>query len=556
MEFFNDLIIIFCAALVSVLFFTRLRVTSIVAFMVAGVVIGPNVTGAVSDPSEFYLLAEFGVVLLLFSLGLEFSLPKLVRLKGVVFGVGGAQVVFCMMIFGASTYLWGSSLEASIVIAGALALSSTAIVTKELGEMREVHSEHGRLSVGVLLFQDLAAVALLIIVPVFGATETESSLAVELGFALAKGVALLIALLAVGRWILPAFFNEVASTSSQEVFMISTLVVVLVASWVTHALELSMALGAFITGMMLGESHFRHQVNSDIRGFKDVLLALFFVFIGMQVDIALLIEYWPRILFFTIGLVFVKFVFVTVLIRLFGYSQPTSLRTGINLAQAGEFGLALLTIAMSHGILPLEQASFITIVAVASMALSPTLIRKGEPIVARLTRSNVDYTENDEKLVPSSGHVILGGYGRVGKVIVEYFKRFDIPYIVIERDAIRVAQGRAEGVNITFGDGTRLDMLKSCHLEEARLAILSFDTIDDAEETLEHIRSAGCVVPVLVRTFESSDFETLLNIGANRVVPEMQEGAIWIAQQMVSMLELDEAKAAEVAADIRAQNAR
>lgn len=540
MDFFTEFLWIYGAALLSALLFKRVGLPSIIAYLVAGAVIGPSALGLVADPTEYSLLAEFGVVLLLFALGLEFSLPKLFAMRTTVFGVGGGQVLLCMAIFGIATYVWGTTPTVSFLIAASLALSSTAIVTKELADIGQVHTDHGRLSVGVLLFQDLAAVAFLIVVPVLGATSgADVSLSSELWTALVKGVILVLVLLAVGRWLLPVMFSEVARSESDEIFLLSTMVVVLVAAWVTHALGLSMALGAFVIGMMLGESHFRHQINSDIRGFKDLLLGLFFVSVGMNVEVSLLVEYWPRLILFALALVAIKFVLIAVLIRVSGHSKVASLRAGLNLAQAGEFGLALLTIGFAVGLIPADQASFIAIVAVMSMAVSPLLIRRADQLIARFNVSGDVQAEESvsvgEELV---GHVVVGGYGRVGRVLVTFLKSLDIPYVVIERNVTRVNEARQDGANVTYGDCTRLDMLKDVHMRQARLAVLTFDSLEQAEETIAHIRTVGCQVPVLVRTYDQFGLDSLVSLGANHVVPEMREGAILIAEQMSIMLDV------------------
>lgn len=540
MDFFTEFLWIYGAALLSAMLFKRVGLPSIIAYLVAGAIIGPSALGLVADPSEYSLLAEFGVVLLLFALGLEFSLPKLFAMRATVFGVGGGQVLLCMAIFGAATYVWGTTPTVSFLIAASLALSSTAIVTKELADIGQVHTDHGRLSVGVLLFQDLAAVAFLIVVPVLGATSGgDVSLSSELWSALVKGVILVLVLLAVGRWLLPAMFSEVARAESDEIFLLSTMVVVLVAAWVTHALGLSMALGAFVIGMMLGESHFRHQINSDIRGFKDLLLGLFFVSVGMNVEVSLLVEYWPRLILFALVLVAIKFALIAMLIRASGHNKVASLRAGLNLAQAGEFGLALLTIGFSVGLIPADQASFIAIVAVMSMAVSPLLIRRADQLIARFDDSDTGHTEESvsagQELV---GHVVVGGYGRVGRVLVTFLKSLDIPYVVIERNVTRLKEARQDGANATYGDCTRLDMLKDVHMRQARLAVLTFSSLEQAEETIAHIRTVGCQVPVLVRTYDHFGLESLVSLGANHVVPEMREGAILIAEQMSVMLDV------------------
>ena len=542
--FFEELLAILAAAWVATICLQRLRLPNIVAYILAGAVIGPHVIGWVEQPAHFTFLAEFGVVFLLFALGLEFSLPKLIALRSSVFGLGGIQVVFCTLVFGGAVWLWGTTLEAAVVIAGALALSSTAIVTRELSDLRQVHSRHGQLSVGVLLFQDLVAVAFLILVPVLGGSES-SSLGSALLWALLKGLALVAILLTVGKWLLPLLYREVARTRSDEIFLLSTLVIVLLASWVTHSFHLSMALGGFVIGMMLGESPFRHQINSDIRAFKDILLGLFFVTIGMSVQVELLLEYWPRILLFTLSLLLIKVVLISALVKLSGDDRKTALRTGLNLAQSGEFGLALLALGVMHELLPSDQSSFILLVAILSMVCGSLLIRYGDTVSNQLAvwlhASNAP-VEEDKKgaTVPEEGHVIVGGFGRVGQTIARLLDANGIDYIAIDTDVDLVNTELERDRNVIYGDCTRREILDGCHIASARMAILTFSSIDVAKSSIEHIRASGIEVPIIVRCCEHGDFDELISLGADWVVPEMLEASLAIGAQVLSLLDIPE----------------
>lgn len=543
-HFFEELLAIMCASLVSTVLLQRLRLPNIIAYLLAGSIIGPHIMGWVDQPSDFAFLAEFGVVFLLFSLGLEFSLPKLIALRSSVFGLGGIQVVFCTLVFGGSVWFWGTTLEAAVIIAGALALSSTAIVTKELSVLRQVHSRHGQLSVGVLLFQDLAAVLFLILVPVLGGNEA-TNLWSSLGWALGKGVLLVVILLSVGKWLLPSLYKEVALAQSEEVFVLSTLVIVMLASWVTHSFHLSMALGGFVIGMMLGESHFRHQINSDIRAFKDILLGLFFVTIGMNVQVQLLLDYWPRLLLFTAGLMLIKAFLISFLVRIMGDNKNTALQTGLNLAQAGEFGLALLALGVMHGVLPRDQASFIILVAIFSMAASPFLIRHSDwlsnSIWALFSDKSAKSADDEYQVTqPHNDHVIIGGFGRVGKTIARLLEANGIDYLAIDQDVEVVSKARQQDHNVIYGDCTKRDILQSCHLNAARMAILTFRSIEMAKNSIEHIRSSGITVPIIVRCYEQGDFEELISLGADKVVPEMLEASLVIGAQVLSLLDITE----------------
>ncbi len=541
-HFFEQLLAILGASLAATVLLRRLNLPNIIAYLVAGCLIGPHVMGWVANPADFAFLAEFGVVFLLFSLGLEFSLPKLIALRSSVFGLGSVQVIFCTLLFGGTTWLWGASIEASIIIAGALALSSTAIVTKELSALKQVHSRHGQLSIGVLLFQDLAAVLFLILVPIL-AGDGSSSLWSTLGWATLKALLLIALLLSVGKWLLPPLYKEVARAQSEEVFVLSTLVIVMLAAWVTHTFHLSMALGGFVIGMMLGESHYRHQIESDIRTIKDILLGLFFVTIGMTVQVELLLEYWPRILAFTAALILTKALLISFMVKLAGDNKHNALQTGLNLAQAGEFGLALLALAIMHKVVPEQQASFIIIVAILSMAASPFLIRhKG-----RVSRSlwNLlggpgDREEDHVIELPNHDHVIIGGFGRVGHTLANLLQANDISYIAVDQNVERVSRERQQGYNVVYGDCTNIDILHSCHINSARIAILTFHTIEIAKNTIEHIRSAGLELPIIVRCTENGDFSELIALGADQVIPEMLEASLVIGEQVLLQLGIKE----------------
>lgn len=548
--FFEELLAILCASLVITVLLRRLRLPNIVAYLLAGVLVGPHASGLVERPEDFAFLAEFGVVFLLFSLGLEFSLPKLLALRRSVFGLGSVQVAVCALVFGASVLWWGSDPAAAVIIAGALALSSTAIVTKELSDQGQIHSRHGQLSIGVLLFQDLAAVLLLILVPALGGEET--SLWHSLGLALGKGLLLTALLLSAGKWVLPRFYREVSHTRSDEIFVLSTLVIVLLAAWVTHSFHLSMALGGFVIGMMLGESQFRHQINSDIRTFKDILLGLFFVTIGMDVQLELLLDYWPRILLFTAGLILVKVLLISFLVKLAGDDSKTALQTGLNLAQAGEFGLALLTLAVMHDLLPRDQSSFIILVAVFSMAASPFLIRYNRRLSTRLLGDTAK-TNKPPITTPMENHVIIGGFGRVGRILAKLLDTNDIDYIAIDRDTDLVSQARAQGHNVIYGDSTSREILQSCHIDSAKMAILTFRSLNSAKNTLEHLRASGVTAPIIVRCFEHGDLTELVSLGADYVVPEMLEASLVIGSQMLQLLGVNDGDIEHQIANERAE---
>jgi CPA2 family monovalent cation:H+ antiporter-2 len=534
---FQQFLIIFGFSLAGAILFQRLKMATIVSYIAVGVLIGPSALGLIDEPDRFEFLAEFGVVFLLFSLGLEFSLSKMLRLKFAIFGVGGVQVLTCSAVFAAAVYLWGGNLNASIMIAGALALSSTAIVTRELINNRELHHLHGQLSVGVLLFQDLIAVVFLIMVPVLGSSES-GTLGAALGEAAAYTVLLSIILLAAGKYLLPPIYREVAKNQSDEIFVLTTLVIVLLAAWLTHSFHLSMALGGFITGMMLGEGPFKYQIENDVKPFKNILLGLFFVSIGMLIDLSMLIDHWPRILLFTAGLIAIKIAVVSLVVKLLGHSASDALSVGLTLGQAGEFGLALMALALLNGVVPADQSSFIIIIAIFSMVASPFLIRHASALAERAFGNKPELPETAMNL-QLADHVIIGGYGRLGRTIVDLLEQAELPYIVIEQNINLVEQARQDGVNIVYGDSHSPELLGLCHLTEARLIVLTFKSVSEGQAAISGIRQRSAEIPILVRCHTHEGYEELLSLGASKIFPELLESSMLISRHVLELLEMD-----------------
>ena len=549
-ELFQQYLIILSFSLVGAIIFRRLGMATIVAYMAIGVLVGPYVLGFIDNPQQFSLLAEFGVVFLLFNLGLEFNLKKMMAMRFAVFGVGGFQVATCTLVFATAVYLWGSNLSTAIMVAGTLALSSTAIVTRELLGNRQLHNLHGQLSVGVLLFQDLVAVVFLVLVPVLGGTQ-DVSLASSLMGAAISAVVLLVLLLVIGKWVLPIIYTEVAKSKSNEIFVLSTLVIVLLAAWLTHSFHLSMALGAFVTGMMLGEGPFKYQVEIDIRPFKDILLGLFFVTIGMGLDVSLLLIYWPRILFFTLCLIGIKFILVAAVVRLLRYSSHDALSVGLNLAQAGEFGLALMALATINGIVPIEQASFIILIITFSMVASPFLIRHANWISKRILHGKPSTSQKAAIQLQLENHVIIGGFGRLGSTLSTFLENNDLAYIAIETNIDLVDKYRKQGKNIIYGDSNDIEILSHCHLDSARLIVLTFKSLEEGKTAIAGIRQLNSSVPIIVRCQDHHGLDELLLLGADHVYPELLESSLLISRHVLGLLSIDEQEITKQIEDYR-----
>lgn len=539
---FEQLLLLLGASVVLVVVLHRLRIPALLAFLAIGAVVGPGGYSLIAAGDSLHAIAEFGVVFLLFTLGLEFSLPRLIALRSTVFGIGSLQVLLCGSLVFAAAWLAGLPPTAAFVIAGGLALSSTAIVSRELVSSGELHSRHGQLAIGILLFQDIVAVLLLIALPTLAGGDEFSLHSLT---PLATGIGLFLAMLAAGRWVLPRALEEAARTRSEELFMMMALLVALAAAWLTRQLGLSMALGAFLAGMMLGESRFRHQIESDIRPFRDLLLGLFFISIGLLLDLRMLVDHWLLIIGLGLALVAVKFVLIAGMTRALGETRETALRTGLALAQGGEFFFALLALAARESIVPAHTASLLIAVTVVSMSLTPLLLRRSEAIAGWMLARAPGKAEPDEAeaAVPLhaacdslSGHVVILGYGRVGQTLARFLREEKIPFVALDTDVVRIQEAERAGDNVYFGDPVRADVLRAAGIERAALLVVSFDHVPAALRIVTHARQLRADVPILVRTRDDAGLAELKAAGATEVVPETLEASLMLVSHLFMLL--------------------
>lgn len=560
---FEQILLILIGAVVATTLFRRLKLPAILAYLAMGALIGPFAIG-LANPSDMALLSELGVVFLLFMLGLEFSLPKMIAMRKTVLGVGSAQVVITSAIFVGMSLFMGMDLNASIVLAGALALSSTAIVTKELMSRQQLGQPHGQLSFGILLFQDIAAVIFLILVPALGVKNDPSS-DESLLWPLVQGASLLLLLLILGHKVLPALFNEIARERSDELFVLVALVTAMAAAWITHAAGLSMALGGFLAGMMLGESHFKHQLESDIRPFRDVLLGLFFVTVGMQLDITALIANLHWVILTTLLLLTTKTIVILVIGSVLGYTPNTSLRSGVSLAQGGEFGFALLAVALSYQVIQSDLNAVLVSTIIISMVLTPVLLNNGEKLANRLfpVLSDVESLPSEHLKEDQSKqhedlahHVIICGYGRVGQIIARFLKQMNIPYLAIDPDPVRIKQAMAAGEPVYYGDAMRIDLLRNVGASRARLIILTLPDANASLNALRAIKREWTSVPVLIRTQDDNQLEQFQVSGAAEVVPEALEGSLMLVSHVLKRLDIPEKTIEQSIKQVRAQRYR
>jgi CPA2 family monovalent cation:H+ antiporter-2 len=553
------------AAVLGVVGCRSLKLPPMLGYLVAGVLISPNALALAKDSAAVKYLAEFGVVFLMFVIGLEFNLPKLRAMRSLVFGLGMSQVVLTIAgavlgnglliwLFSFTARPWELGFSGAMVLGSAMAMSSTAIVVKLMADRLELESDHGRRVMGVLLFQDLAVVPLLVMIPALG--QSGGDMAVSLGWALVKATALLALLLTGGQQVMRWWLTLVARRKSEELFVLNLLLVTLGLAWITEHAGLSLALGAFVAGMLVAETEYKHQVETDIRPFHDVLLGLFFITIGMKLDWRPVLDQWPLVLLLTLAPVFAKFVLVALLARGFGAPAGTSLRTGLYLAQAGEFGFVLLTLGAEGGLVAPQWMSPVLASMVLSMLATPFIIMYSNRIVSRLSASDwlmqsVALTSIAKKSIATEAHVIICGYGRSGQNLARLLDGERIPYMALDLDPDRVRQAAAAGQSVVFGDAARLRSLMAAGLARASAVVVTYHDTPSALKILQVVHSHAPQVPVIVRTVDDADLDKLKAAGATEVVPEAIEGSLMLASHALALVGVPMHRVVRIARDAR-----
>ncbi|WAV93913.1 cation:proton antiporter [Oxalobacter aliiformigenes] len=523
-------------AVIGVVVFRYLQLPSILGYLAVGVVIGPHSTGLVSDAQSLEGLAEFGVVFLMFTVGLEFSLSQLLAMRRIVFGLGLAQVstsiigsiIITLVIVFILPQL-GASWQGALAMGGAWAMSSTAIVSKMLAERMELETDYGRRVIGILLFQDLAVVLLLIIVPTLA--KGTGDILLIIGMALGKTALVLVLLLFFGKKLMSKWLGIVAGRRSQELFMLNLLLMTLGAAWITEQAGLSMELGAFIAGMLISETRYKNEVDVDIKSFRDVLLGLFFITIGMMLDMNVVLHYWWLVLLIIVSAFFYKFALAAWLTRLFGASRGVSIKTGLALAQAGEFSFVLVN--QISGLNMVEP--WILQVTMASMVLSmlaaPFIILNADKIVMRFSanewiQQSLELTKIASSSMSLQQHVILAGFGRTGQNIATLLEEEQIPYRALDMDLERVRKAETAGANVSYADATRRESLVAAGIHRASSLIITFASVNAALRVLHYAKELAPSLPVIVRSYDDSDFDRLKAAGADEVVPEVIESSL------------------------------
>ena len=533
------IILLLVSSVLMVALFRYLRLPPMIAYFVVGLVLGPFALGVLPDSESSRHFVEFGIVFLMFTIGLEFSLPKLNSMRHILFGLGGAQVAITLattMIF--STFL-GLDLAAAFIIGSALTMSSTAIVSKILMERIDLNSRHGQLSIGILLFQDIAVILVLILIPVFNSQVID--LYSLLWISLFKIIILLFILFRVGQPVMNFWFGIVAKQKSRELFVLNVLMITLIFAYVTKLTGLSYALGAFLAGMLISETRYRYQVESDIASFRDILLGLFFISIGMMLNIEVFIRYFITIfLLFFVYTIF-KATVITYLAKLFKYELGVGIRSGIILGQAGEFSLVILALGQEQNLISGDLLQIILSVCLLSMLFASFII----PFNGRIARYiSKEYSKNSERLVKKieassedfSDHVIICGYGRGGQYLGRFLKEENISFIAIDMDLNRVNDAANAGEKVMYGDASRRVVLRAAGIERAKALVIAYSDDRSSLKVLNVIREIYPELPVVVRTRDESSIEQLQDAGATDVVPEVLESSLMLASHALVIL--------------------
>lgn len=547
----NVLLVLPLILLITIIF-RYLRLPVILGYLVVGAIVGPHAFNLVRNVENLQIMASFGVVFLMFTVGLEFSLPRMMALRKEVFLLGGLQVLLTIVLIFFLGQLFHIPWIASFIAGSIIAMSSTTVVAKQLAGQLETDNSAWQNALSILLFQDLAVIPILILISTL--SNHELALLPELLRALVKGVFIIIVILAVGRWLFRPLFHAIASTHLIEIFTMAVLLISMGAAWVTHFLGLSFILGAFLAGMMLAETRFRHQIEAEVRPFRDLLLGLFFVSIGAMLNVSTWHETWPWILVVLAIMLVGKCLLIMLLCMMFRNDAATSLRTGLVLAQGGEFGFAMLTIALTNQLISNEQSQILLSALLLSLAVAPMMISSSEAIAATLFPKK--YKSINSKVIPSKNasiknHVIICGYGTIGQNIARLLELKKIPYYALDLEPDRVHEATLIGQPVNFGDATSIDILRSANIEHARALVITFSDIINAQRILYLVQSLNPKLPTLVRCRTDLDLVKLRNYGATQIVVESHEESLMLTYYLFLALHIPRQEAQTIIQDVR-----
>jgi CPA2 family monovalent cation:H+ antiporter-2 len=533
------ILLLLVSSVLVVALFRAFKLPAMLAYILVGLLLGPKSSGFLPDTEANRQLAEFGIVFLMFSIGLEFSLGQLYAMRKIVLGIGSLQVLITMGAIMLVCLSFGLDWKAALVVSGALTMSSTAIVSKLLVERLDLNARHGRIAIGVLLFQDLAVVPLLVLIPAIASPT--GSLAYTLGIAFLKAAVMLSLLFFFGKNLMNRWFGIVARQRSRELFVMNVLMVTMVLAYATKVAGLSYALGAFIAGMLISETRFRYQVESDIAAFRDILMGLFFITIGMLLDFNSLGGNLSGILLVMVGLIIFKSLVVTLLSWYFRYEPGVAVRAGVTLAQAGEFSFVVFSLGMENGLISNDLLQVVLAASLLSMFLAPFIIQHNLQIAEFFSRSYTRNRKNQIEGIESVGkqlkdHVIICGFGRSGQYLSRFLKEEKFPFIALDIDPARVQEAASAGENVMYGDAGKRLVLDAAGAARAKALIISYDDPPSAIKILHLVNDYFPNLPVVVRTVDDTNMERFRDAGASEVVPEVLEGSLMLASHALVLL--------------------
>ncbi|PID48862.1 MAG: potassium transporter Kef [Proteobacteria bacterium] len=561
-DLLQGILLLLVMSVAAVAAFRVFKLPPILGYLLVGAMTSEHLLNWLPSDHSIEFMGEVGVVFLLFAIGLEFSVKQFMAMRVTVLGLGGLQVTLSTLVGMGLLYYFGISWQGAFIAAGAMALSSTAIVVKQLTDQGEMRVSHGQLALGILLFQDIAVVPFLVAIPLLGVASPEATDPMAMGLQAAGHLLSLLLFVLSAHYALRPLFHYVANSQSQELFNITVLLVALTAAWVTRSLGLSLALGAFIAGMLLSETEYKHQIESEIRPFRDILMGLFFITVGAKLDLSVLPELWIPISALVIGLTLGKALIIAGLTRLFAADAGTSIRTGLVLAQGGEFGFALLTLALSNHLLTHDEVQTALAAIVISMAIAPIIIRSNDKVTRKLLSDSYlkqrykvahDFSREVKEI---EKHVIICGYRRIGQGLARLLQEQGIPYIGLELDSSIVSAAWEAGESVYYADATRPEILIAAGIYRARMVVITVAEADTAKLITEAARKKQKDVPILVRVRDDHHMQPLMDIGATEVLPESLAASVMVARRVLENLQLPDTEIAEVVERIRAEGYR
>jgi monovalent cation:proton antiporter-2 (CPA2) family protein len=535
-HYLSDILILLAAALIAVPLFQRLKLGSVLGYLFAGVMVGPWGLGFISQTDEIRHIAEFGVIFLLFIIGIEMRLARLWAMRRMVFGMGTAQVMITGLVIGGVALFFGQPLKIAIIIGFGLALSSTAFGLQILTERCELHTGHGRSSFSILLLQDLAVVPLLALVSLLGSESTTLLEGIE--YAVLDAVIAIVLVIIVSRLLLTPFLKLVASTRTSEVFTAAAVFIALGTAWLLETVGLSLALGAFLAGLMLAESHYRHQIIADIEPFRGILLGLFFMAVGMSINFGLMLDYRFLLIALVLGLLIVKSGIIWGVCRFMGITPANAARTATLLSQSGEFGFVLFGLASVSGIFPDELFQLLTLLVALTMIATPLMHRLGDHIGNRLGPGNDSHDISNAEVDLEEPHAIIAGFGRVGRRVANLLEDAALPYLAIEKDIERVMEGKNAGYSVFYGDASHEGVLKAAGSDHAAVFVCTLDNSRSAVRIVSIMNQHYPDIIIHARGYDSYHCEQLLKAGATTVISETLEESLQLGSAVLKTMDV------------------